>query len=185
MPHCVLVVTQVVDPVLGALDPNNCRFTGGRLYRDCTTYRDGKYIKDISRLNRDLNAVVVVDDDPECVCDQPENAILVTRWEGDVEDTELLDLIPFLKGLDKNRKAGKVHDFREEIERYRQGGSLKEMVARYNQDLIQELKKDQEKEGRIRNLPGGRIMGAAKDAAKVNMYQKQKQQMEQFGKKPF
>jgi len=174
----------VVDPVLGALDPNNCRFTGGRLYRDCTTYRDGKYIKDISRLNRDLNAVVVIDDDFDSVCDQPENAILVSRWEGDLDDTELLDLIPFLKGLDKNRKAGKVIDVREEIERYRQGGSLKEMVARYNQDLMEELKKDQEKEQRIRNLPGGRIMGAATDKARVDMYQKQKQQMDQF-KKPF
>jgi len=149
----------VVDPVLGALDPQGSFFMW-RLYRDCTTYRAGKYIKDISRLNRDLTKVVMIDDDVEYVSDQPENAIVVTRWEGDREDTELLDLIPFLKGLDTNRKKGRIVDFREEIARYRgENGTLADLVKNYNMVLIEELKEDQKKQNKMQNLPGGRVFG--------------------------
>ena len=101
---------------MAALDPTGLFMF--RLYRDCTTYRAGKHIKagdnpfagiihvfpcvqDLSRLNRDLTKVVMIDDDEEYTQDQPENSIIVTRWEGDRDDRELLNLIPFLKGAER------------------------------------------------------------------------------------
>lgn len=169
----------VVDPVVSALDPNG-QLVMWRLYRDCTTYRDGQHIKDLSRLNRDLNKVVMIDDDAEYCQDQPENALLVSRWEGDRNDRELLDLIPLLKGLAKHKPS----DFREEIEKYRQGGTTAELIARYNADLIEELKKEQGKVQNMKNLPGGKLFAgsSAKSAAVIEQQRKMKEMQQMSGK---
>jgi len=142
----------IVDPVVTALDPNG-QLIMWRLYRDCTTYRGGKHIKDLSRMNRDLTKTVMIDDEEDCLSDQPENGILTTRWDGDREDRELLDLIPFLKGLAKNKPS----DFREEITKYRQGGTTADLVGRYNAAFVEDLKKEQDKVEKMKNLPGGRF----------------------------
>lgn len=68
------------------------------LYREACRYKDGKIIKDMSLLNRDLGKTVAVDVNPDSVSMQPENAILLKPWNGE-NDTTLIDLIPLLEYL--------------------------------------------------------------------------------------
>jgi len=89
-------IAGVADPVVYALDKEGCAMH--RLYRDATRFVRGTHCKDISRLNRDVRKIVVLDDDPRAVQLQPENAILVTPFldARDKTDTELEDITPFL-----------------------------------------------------------------------------------------
>ena len=48
-----------------------------RLYRDSTQYIDGKHVRDLSKLNRDLSKVLLVSADPDAWTLQPENAVKV------------------------------------------------------------------------------------------------------------
>jgi import inner membrane translocase subunit TIM50 len=51
----------------------------------------------LSYLNRDLSKVIIIDTNPSHTKKQPENAIILKPWEGDVKDKELVSLIPFLE----------------------------------------------------------------------------------------
>lgn len=48
-----------------------------RLYRDSTLYKDGKHVRDLSKLNRELSKVMLVTSDPDAFYLNPENAIKV------------------------------------------------------------------------------------------------------------
>ncbi|KAK9823312.1 hypothetical protein WJX72_001853 [[Myrmecia] bisecta] len=85
------------DPILDRLDPN--RLVQFRLYKDSTQYVDGKHVRDLSKLNRDLGRVLLVSAKPEAYALQPENAVKVRPWKLETEDTCLLDLIPFLEAV--------------------------------------------------------------------------------------
>lgn len=54
-------------------------------------------------LGRDLRSVIIIDNSPASYMFHTTNAIPITSWFNDVNDTELLDLIPFLEDLNKVR----------------------------------------------------------------------------------
>jgi import inner membrane translocase subunit TIM50 len=85
------------QPLLDKLDPIG--YTMYRLYREATTYDDTKYIKDLSKLNRDLSKVIIMDSNPDAYSLQPENAVAVPPWTGDPNDRYLTEIIPFLETL--------------------------------------------------------------------------------------
>lgn len=95
--------------VLDELDRN--RVIGHRLYRDSCREMDGKYVKDLSHMGRDLWKVVIVDDNPSSYALQPENAIQIRPFIDDLEDKELGKLIKFFQaceGIQDIRDAVKV-----------------------------------------------------------------------------
>jgi len=104
----------------------------GRLGRESTLLKDGKYIKDLSYLNRDLKDVIYIDFDDEKASFHKENVILLPRWEGDSDDRELYDIMPFLENL------GGAHgtDARGEIKKYGREGTGK----KYNE--LQSARRD-------------------------------------------
>jgi import inner membrane translocase subunit TIM50 len=51
----------------------------------------------LSYLNRDLSKVIILDTKASHTQKQPENAIILKPWKGDVADKELVSLIPFLE----------------------------------------------------------------------------------------
>eukprot|EP00656_Telonema_subtile_P053539 TRINITY_DN7785_c0_g1_i3.p2 TRINITY_DN7785_c0_g1~~TRINITY_DN7785_c0_g1_i3.p2 ORF type:complete len:173 (-),score=59.49 TRINITY_DN7785_c0_g1_i3:261-779(-) len=155
---------QTVDPVLGALDPNQSMIMY-RLYRDSTVYRKGAYIKDLSRLNRDLNRVVMIEDNEEHVQDQPENAIVVPPFTGDPNDMVLLQLIPLLKGMAEKD----VPDVREEIQRYRKGGTTADLLTNLHNELTQKYEDTQGKLKGVQKLPGSRIWEEAQAGATASV----------------
>ncbi|XP_034211256.1 carboxy-terminal domain RNA polymerase II polypeptide A small phosphatase 1-like [Prunus dulcis] len=81
--------------VLDRLDRK--RLVSHRLYRDSCKEMSGKFVKDLSRLGRDLRRVVIVDDNPNAYFLQPENAIPVRRFFYDPADRELERLLEFFE----------------------------------------------------------------------------------------
>ena len=57
------------------------------------------YNQDLSRLGRDLNKVIILDNSPASNIFHPDNAVGCTSWFDDIHDTELLDLIPHFEQL--------------------------------------------------------------------------------------
>jgi import inner membrane translocase subunit TIM50 len=85
----------------------------GRFGRENTVLKEGKYIKDLTYLNRPLKEIVYIDFEEESVQNQPENVILIPQFDGDREDRTLYDLLPFLEHLGKY-----PGDVRKEIARF-------------------------------------------------------------------
>ncbi|KAK7302994.1 hypothetical protein RJT34_13893 [Clitoria ternatea] len=89
---------EYASMVLDRLDQN--RLISHRFYRDSCRNVDGKLVKDLSQMGRDLKRVVIVDDNPNSFANQPENAILIRPFIDDVFDRELWKLKSFFDGCD-------------------------------------------------------------------------------------
>lgn len=101
------------DPILDRLDPH--RMIQYRLYRDSTNYVDGKHVRDLSKLNRDLRQVLLITADEDAWSLQPENAIKLKKWEtSEKDDTVLLDMMPFLEAIVRSN----VPDVRSVVKSY-------------------------------------------------------------------
>lgn len=85
-----------INEVCEALDPKQ-QMIIGRFGRESTAIsKEGKYVKDLSYLNRPMSEIIYIDFDDEFVQYQIENTILLPKFEGQNDDRELIDLIPFL-----------------------------------------------------------------------------------------
>jgi len=107
--ECVLFTASLAkyaDPVADLLD--NWGVFKSRLFRESCVFHRGNYVKDLSRLGRDLSQVVIIDNSPASYIFHPDNAVPVASWFDDMTDTELLDLIPFFEGLAKVDNVYKV-----------------------------------------------------------------------------
>ena len=97
------------DWILDDLD--RLRFIRHRLYRNSCKFRRGVYVKDLSRLGRDLDRTIIVDNIAENFDLQPENGIHILSWFNNPGDTELVKLEPFLRSIVENN----VPDVKEVI----------------------------------------------------------------------
>ncbi|KAJ8004140.1 hypothetical protein DPEC_G00155680 [Dallia pectoralis] len=98
--ECILFTASLAkyaDPVSDLLDKWGA--FRGRLFRESCVFHRGNYVKDLSRLGRDLNKVIIIDNSPASYVFHPDNAVPVVSWFDDMADTELLDLIPFFERL--------------------------------------------------------------------------------------
>ncbi|XP_058100905.1 uncharacterized protein LOC131245444 [Magnolia sinica] len=84
--------------VLDRLDPKG--MISHRLYRDSCKEMEGKFIKDLSELGRDLKRAVIVDDNPNAYVFQPGNAVRVNPFIDDLGDQELERVMKFLEIAD-------------------------------------------------------------------------------------
>jgi import inner membrane translocase subunit TIM50 len=89
-------IDGIADPVVTMLDKDGCILH--RLYRDATYYHNGVHVKDLKRLNRNMNRMIVLDDDPDEVQFNPENLIRIKPYTDptDRTDDSLLRILPFL-----------------------------------------------------------------------------------------
>ncbi|XP_053569747.1 LOW QUALITY PROTEIN: CTD small phosphatase-like protein [Bombina bombina] len=104
--ECVLFTASLAkyaDPVADLLD--RWGVFKARLFRESCVFHRGNYVKDLSRLGRELNKVIIVDQLPSSYIFHPENAVPVQSWFDDMTDTELMDLIPFFEGLSKEENV--------------------------------------------------------------------------------
>lgn len=98
--ECVLFTASLAkyaDPVTDLLD--RCGVFRARLFREACVFHQGCYVKDLSRLGRDLRKTVILDNSPASYIFHPENAVPVQSWFDDMADTELLNLIPVFEEL--------------------------------------------------------------------------------------
>ncbi|MCJ1463090.1 hypothetical protein MMC07_001695 [Pseudocyphellaria aurata] len=89
------VPSMIGEPIIRKLDP--FRVVLWPLFREATRFKKGQYIKDLSFLNRDLSKVIMIDTVAAHANMQPENAIILPKWKGDLQDKDLVSLIPFLE----------------------------------------------------------------------------------------
>ena len=54
-------------------------------------------LQDLSYLNRDLSKIIMLDTVPAHAKLQPENAVILPKWKGDLQDKDLVSYIPFLE----------------------------------------------------------------------------------------
>ncbi|NXD63722.1 CTDS1 phosphatase, partial [Eolophus roseicapillus] len=116
---------QYADPVADLLDKWGA--FRARLFRESCVFHRGNYVKDLSRLGRDLRRIIIVDNSPASYIFHPDNAVRtagvrlggvmetrgrppsaaallqvpVASWFDNMADTELLDLLPFFERLSK------------------------------------------------------------------------------------
>ncbi|XP_065185300.1 carboxy-terminal domain RNA polymerase II polypeptide A small phosphatase 1-like [Sycon ciliatum] len=98
--ECVLFTASLAkyaDPVTDLLDRTGC--FRHRLFREACVYYKGNYVKDLSRMGREVCNTIIIDNSPASYIFHPDNAVPVGSWFDDPTDTELLELIPFFEGL--------------------------------------------------------------------------------------
>ncbi|KAM9230390.1 carboxy-terminal domain RNA polymerase II polypeptide A small phosphatase 2 isoform 1-T1 [Dugong dugon] len=98
--ECVLFTASLAkyaDPVTDLLDRRGV--FRARLFRESCVFHQGCYVKDLSRLGRDLRKTLILDNSPASYIFHPENAVPVQSWFDDMADTELLNLIPIFEEL--------------------------------------------------------------------------------------
>ncbi|MBN3317703.1 CTDS2 phosphatase, partial [Atractosteus spatula] len=98
--ECILFTASLAkyaDPVTDLLDQRRVFRT--RLFRESCVFHQGCYVKDLSRLGRELSKTLILDNSPASYIFHPENAVPVVSWFDDFEDSELLSLIPVFEEL--------------------------------------------------------------------------------------
>lgn len=85
---------EYADWALSFLENVSC--INYRLYRQHALPFKGYYLKDLSRLGRDLSKIIIVDNIAENFALQPKNGILIKTWISDAKDTSLFELAPLL-----------------------------------------------------------------------------------------
>lgn len=118
--ECVLFTASLAkyaDPVADLLDKTGC--FRSRLFRESCVYFNGNYVKDLCRLGRDLHNVLIIDNSPASYIFNPENAVPVTSWFDDQNDTELNDLIPFLESISSSDNC--ITALQNNLSKFKQG----------------------------------------------------------------
>lgn len=95
------------------MDTNN--IVEHRLFRDSCTFSGGAFVKDLSRVGRDLNRTLIIDNSAASFRFHPHHSILIESWFDDPHDTELVKLSPFLIELSK------ASDVRELLKQWKSG----------------------------------------------------------------
>ncbi|GBF92984.1 carboxy-terminal domain RNA polymerase II polypeptide A small phosphatase [Raphidocelis subcapitata] len=87
-------LAKYADPLLDLMDTaGNVRW---RLFREACCPFEGNYVKDLLCLGRDLSGVIIVDNSPHSYVFQPDNAVPISTFIDDMEDQELLEILPQL-----------------------------------------------------------------------------------------
>ena len=98
--ECVLFTASLAkyaDPVTDLLDKWDV--FRARLFRESCVFHRGNYVKDLGRLGRKIDHIIILDNSPASYFFHPENAVPCTSWFDDMENKELLEMIPFFEEL--------------------------------------------------------------------------------------
>eukprot|EP00670_Eutreptiella_braarudii_P008855 CAMPEP_0174310684 /NCGR_PEP_ID=MMETSP0810-20121108/3204_1 /TAXON_ID=73025 ORGANISM="Eutreptiella gymnastica-like, Strain CCMP1594" /NCGR_SAMPLE_ID=MMETSP0810 /ASSEMBLY_ACC=CAM_ASM_000659 /LENGTH=270 /DNA_ID=CAMNT_0015418659 /DNA_START=32 /DNA_END=844 /DNA_ORIENTATION=+ len=91
-------LAEYADPLLDELDPDGS-LIHHRLFREHCSNTNGLFVKDLSLLGRPLPKVIIIDNSPTSFLFQPRNSIQCTSWFDDMDDHELIDLLPVMEDL--------------------------------------------------------------------------------------
>ena len=90
------------DIVLNELDKN--KVINYKLYRKHTEQVNGIFIKDLSKLGRDISKVLIIDNNKDNFSLQPENGLHICSFLGDQNDDELFSLSEDLMKIVNSKK---------------------------------------------------------------------------------
>ncbi|KAF8984689.1 mitochondrial inner membrane protein required for protein import, partial [Entomortierella lignicola] len=174
----VIFTTQTSDTALRILDKlDPYQYAVYRLFRESTRYIDGKHVKDLSHLNRDLSKVIIMDSNPDAYSLQPENAIAMKPWTGDPNDTELVAMIPFLEAIVLNN----VEDVRGPLAMFR-GKNIPVEFAKWEEELKEKMRIQWEEEQKSKKGKGLGMFrrGQQQDEPPVPLHVAQRQQFQEY-----
>eukprot|EP01023_Acetabularia_acetabulum_P060342 TRINITY_DN7253_c0_g1_i2.p1 TRINITY_DN7253_c0_g1~~TRINITY_DN7253_c0_g1_i2.p1 ORF type:complete len:341 (+),score=59.46 TRINITY_DN7253_c0_g1_i2:398-1420(+) len=120
-------LSKYADPLLDLLDGK--KNIDGRLFREHCVYYSGAYVKDLSKLGRDLKNIIIVDNSPNSYIFQPENAIPIEAFIDSMEDRALVDLLPLLMDLSA---SADVRDGLKQWQRSLLNGTMGDNVQQYS-----------------------------------------------------
>jgi CTD small phosphatase-like protein 2 len=106
------------DPILDEIENSYKNYFDYRLYRHHTIVYNNDFVKDISRIGRDLKKTIIVDNLPQNFRLQKENGIFIKAfWGEDIYDNALLNLAEILEkiALNYNDVTKGILDFKDEI----------------------------------------------------------------------
>lgn len=108
-----------VEDTLALLDPMG-QVMPYKLYCNSAKFKDERYVKDLTNLNRDFARVVVVDDNLADVVTHKENCIQIKPFDdiSVTDDDTLQRLGVFLKVLAGGYNQGAIKDVRTELRRF-------------------------------------------------------------------
>ena len=92
-------ISQYASPLLDQLD--KYKIVNYRLFRQHCKYEKGIYIKELSKIGRPLEDVIIIDNNPMSYIVNIDNGIPILTWYENPKDDELMKLIPLLKYLSK------------------------------------------------------------------------------------
>lgn len=124
------------DKTVNKLDPLRA-YIQYALYREACRYKDGKLIKDMSLLNRDMSKIVAIDISPDAVSMNPRNAIILNPWDGSPDDS-LVQMIPFLEYL----ASQPVKDIRPILDSFHEKSNIAAEFAVREAQLRQRWRED-------------------------------------------
>ncbi|KAI5334294.1 hypothetical protein L3X38_024427 [Prunus dulcis] len=130
-----------VDPVMERLDTKHCvRY---RLGKAATKYQNGKHYRDLSKLNRDPNKIIYLSAHARENSLQPENGAIIKPYKYEMDDTALVDFIPFLEFVARNPPA----DIRQVLASYEGCDIPAEFIRRSKEH--QRRMQEQKQQGRL------------------------------------
>jgi len=92
-------ISQYASPLLDQLD--KYKIVSYRLFRQHCKFEKGIYIKEISKIGRPLEDLLIIDNNPMSYIVNIDNGIPILTWYENPKDDELMKLIPLLKYLSK------------------------------------------------------------------------------------
>lgn len=128
------------DVKVAKLDPYHA-FISHALFREACRYKNGKVIKDLSMMNRDLGKVVTLDVDPSHFSLQPENAIPLKPWDGKHDNEALVKFIPFLEYI----ATQPISDIRPILNSFHDKSKIPEEFQQREQSLREKFEEDMKK----------------------------------------
>ena len=90
---------EYADPIENSIEQNE-KYFDARLYRHHTIIYENDFVKDISRIGRPLDSIIIVDNMPQNFRLQKENGIFIKPfWGDDIFDTALFSLADILEKI--------------------------------------------------------------------------------------
>ena len=123
-------IQSYADWVLDKIGAN--KYINHKLYRQHVTINGRYYVKDLSKLGRDLRRTIIVDNIENNFQLQPHNGIVIKSWTGEENDTALLQLAPILKEI----VLKKVEDAREALSKFSNQIRIQSKLPRNHYQLV-------------------------------------------------
>jgi Dullard-like phosphatase family protein len=109
------------DALIDEVEDNKIYFDH-RLYREHAVIIDNDFVKDLTRIGRPLDKIIIVDNMPQNFRLQKENGIIIKAfWGEDDHDTALLDLYPILVNIAK------------------EGGDVRKSLVKYKDEIVKNV----------------------------------------------
>ena len=112
---------EYADTLIDAVEEDKIYFDH-RLYREHAVIIDNDFVKDLTRIGRPLDKIIIVDNMPQNFRLQKENGIIIKAfWGEDIYDTALIDLIPILVNIAK------------------EGGDVRKSLVKYKDEIVKNV----------------------------------------------